>query len=89
MRTTYRIYTETKPNLAELTAAWFNGFTIYHAQGYWDGKPEPATIIELIDNQIDSKRYRAEVFALAQQIKRENSQFNVIVTEHDTQVVNV
>lgn len=76
MNTVYRLYTERKPNLAELAARYFQGFTLLDAQGYYDGIPEPAAIVEVIGDDSDASR----VFLLASHIREANTQTSVLVT---------
>ena len=45
--TLYRIYTETKPGLAKLVSRYLEGFTLSTALGYWESRPEQATLIEV------------------------------------------
>ena len=76
MTTVYRLYTERRPNLAALCAQYFQGFTLLDAAGYYDGIPEPATVVEVIGDDTDASR----VFALASHIRATNGQTSVLVT---------
>jgi len=73
----YRIYTERKPNLAEIANKYFEGFTIIEAKGYWQGKPEPSAVIEIIADESS----RGTVTQLAYDIKHTNNQQAVLVVE--------
>ena len=80
----YRIYTEKRPNLAAFVAERFDGFSIIAAEGYWQGKPEPCAIVELIDTGVDAAETRYRVYELAEDIRVANEQTSVIVTETET-----
>ena len=73
----YRIYTEDKSNLANLTSNYFDGFTILKGIGYWQGEAEPCVIVEIID----SKDKWLTVIALALDIKEANKQQAVLITQ--------
>jgi len=72
-RTLYRVFTETKPGLAELVSKRFDGFTLVPATGYWLGEPEQSTVIEIVTDDGWS------VFELAEDIKEVNGQDAVLV----------
>ncbi len=76
----YRIYTEDKPNLAALASGYFDSFTLLKGIGYWKGVPEPCVIIEVIQTQ---GFIAPEVRALAREIKSENHQETVLITEQN------
>lgn len=76
MSAVFRLYTETRDNLARLTTLHFSGATFYPATGLWQGETEPATVIEVIATVGDT----AEVLSLARRIARENQQSEVLVT---------
>ena len=73
MSTIYRLYTERRANLAELTSRYFDGFTLIEAVGYWQGNAESSAIIEVIGTSFDYAR----VFALARDIRETNGQQSV------------
>uniref|UniRef100_A0A6M3LM66 Uncharacterized protein n=1 Tax=viral metagenome TaxID=1070528 RepID=A0A6M3LM66_9ZZZZ len=73
----YHIYTEDKPNLADLASKHFEGFTILKGIGYWQGEPEPCAVIEIIDD----KNAWVDINALALLIKQENKQQAVLITQ--------
>lgn len=75
---TYHVHTEDRSNLAELTSKYFQGFTLMHAQGYWDGISEPAAIIEIATDD------KSQIIALAEDIKRTNMQQAVMIEEYAT-----
>jgi len=73
----YHIYTEDKPNLADLASKHFDGFTILKGVGYWQGEAEPCAVIEIID----SKDKWLTVNTLALDIKEANKQQAVLITQ--------
>lgn len=84
----YYLYTEDKPNLHELTARYFQGATIFHADGLWTpglsdelSQPtvrEQAAVIGIIGTRADKQR----IFDLAGDIRHVNTQSSVLVTWH-------
>lgn len=74
--TVFRLYTTEQPNLATLTARYFDGATITAGIGLWKGKTEPAAVVEIIGTKRDMQR----VFDLAGDIRSVNSQSSVLVT---------
>ena len=85
MRTIYRLYTERRSNLAELTSRYFDGFTLIDAVGYWEGNAEPSAIIEVIGTSFDYAR----VFALARDIRETNGQQSVYLVRIACELVEV
>lgn len=77
MRAIYRLYTESRDNVAALVAAAVPSASIINIQGIWEGTFELGMIVEIIGSALD----RAKVQALAQTIARENGQACVLVTE--------
>jgi hypothetical protein len=75
MTTLYRIHTELRPNLAELAARFFPGFTLLTGIGYWEGLAEPTAILELYGTADDA----ALVATLAETIRVANRQHSVLV----------
>ena len=73
--TLYRIYTENRPNLAELVSAKFDSFTIFQGTGYWKGQAEQSAVIEILSNA------RAKAENLARTIRNLNSQESVLVVK--------
>ena len=73
MSTIYRLYTERRANLAELTSRYFDGFTLIEAVGYWQGNAEPSAIVEVIGTSFDYTR----VLTLAHDIRETNGQQSV------------
>ncbi len=67
----YRIYTETKSNLIKLTSQFFDGFTVFEVAGYWKGKREWATVIEIHTEDVFEA---TAVYTLASLIKTTNAQ---------------
>lgn len=73
LMTTYRIRTEDRQNLGNLTSQFFDAFSMYHGLGYWHGSSEPSALIEITTND-DQK-----VKDLARAIKYANGQETVLV----------
>ena len=76
---TFRVYTETKANLRRLTARYFDGATLFHGDGLWQGLVEPATVIEVIGTIADLQN----IVHLAGDIGYCNAQTSVKVTFED------
>lgn len=70
---TYRLYTEDKGNLPEITSQYFDSFTLFDATGYWKGVEERTKVIEV------STGDRARVYELARTIKDLNKQESVLI----------
>ena len=80
----YRIYTENKnkAEVAEIVSRYFEGFTMYEGEGYWEGKPEPALIIEVLsDNEATSFINKSRINAIAKRVKLLNDQQAVLCQE--------
>ena len=80
----YRITTETKNNLRELTSAVFKGATINdQLSGLWEGVAEPATSIEIDSVGVNTTEtaFRDRVYQLARTIRDTNKQQAVLVQE--------
>lgn len=75
---TYHIHTESFPNLPAIAGQYFPGFTIETAQGYWEGQPEPSTIIEIVTD--DARK----VDRLAEAIRLANGQTAVLVEAYES-----
>ena len=86
MRTLYRLYTERRSNLAELTSRHFNGFTLIDAVGYWQGASEPSTLIEIIGATTD---FHARVLELARVIRETNGQQSVYLVRAECELIEV
>ena len=76
----YRLYTERRDNLAELTARYFPGFTLLDGVGFWDNVHEETTIIEIIASDVVGHVVRLR--ELAETIRNTNNQHAVIITSH-------
>ena len=76
----YRIYTEEKHDvrleLEKLISEYFDGFSINSGVGFWKGRRELSTIIELIGDYPD----KSKVLKLAAEIKILGNQESVLVT---------
>ena len=83
MRTVYRLYTERRPNLAELTSRYFDGFTLIDTVGYWRGNAEQSAIIEVIGTSTDYAR----VLDLAHAIRISNGQQSVYLVRTKCELV--
>lgn len=87
-QTVYRIYTERRGTWDDRTirevGKRFSAFTIIRAQGYWEGKAEPAMIIEIITGMDGDA---ARVFELAEYLRVMNEQDAVLVTQHDVTTI--
>ena len=63
--------------LASVTAGLIDtGLTVFDTNGYWDGKPEPSIVIEIMAAKTDMPR----IELLAQSIKTALSQNCVLIT---------
>lgn len=85
MDTRYRLYTEEKPNLRELVSAMFRSYTMFPAEGVWEGHSENSAVIELIGEKADAPM----VARLAERIRVTNDQTAVLVTAEPVQVIMV
>lgn len=83
--TIYRLYTETKPNLVELTSRYFKGASLIPAWGLWQGEKELSAIIEIIGESSDLQ----SIVNLAGDIREVNQQTEVLVTWHPVSVLHV
>jgi hypothetical protein len=83
MNKLYRIQTEAVnvATVRSIVADAFEAFTIVSTQGVWKGSREASLTIEIVGALED----RAEVFAIARQIKLANAQEAVLVTTQDIQ----
>ena len=74
---TYRIYTEDKnpEKIKKILSKYFDGFTLYKAQGFWRLQKENTLVIEILGaSEIIDK-----VNKVAKRIKSENNQEAVLV----------
>jgi hypothetical protein len=55
----------------ELVSAFFVGFTVTRAQGYWDGKPEASLIIEIASEANAEGTIRALSQGIAHALEQE------------------
>ena len=72
----FRLYTEDRPNLADLVSRYFAGATILHAVGIWYRQTEESVVIEIIGHAADGP----SVLRLHDDIRSINQQDCVIVT---------
>lgn len=74
------IYTEDKGNISELTAKFFDSFTLLPSVGYWKGKEEKSVVIVIIVlNRASAIAVHSKAIELARKIKQENKQEAVLV----------
>jgi|SRR6267143_2533709 len=89
----FRIYVETVDEAEVLwvkssTSAYFESFTICQHVGYWKGKEEKTTVVELINVEEGDDYFAAftvRVKALAQVLKVELNQEKVLVVEDEVE----
>jgi len=87
----YRLYTETRDNLADIIARYFPGATLTHGSGIWtddaNGKLvfERSTVVEIVATRDDLQR----IANLAGDIKHVNAQTCVLVTWSDVARLDV
>lgn len=79
---TFRVYTESKPNLPSIVARYFSGATLIPAIGLWQGVEEASTIIEILGSGADV----ATVVHLAGDIGFINSQVSVLVAYDNVRI---
>lgn len=76
----YRIYTESNlefdKTAISFVSDYFEGFTVIHAKGYWQGQAEDSLIIEIVATPQD----RIRIVQIAQNIKSANGQQAVMLT---------
>ena len=76
----YRIITERRDNLRELTARFFDSCTRIEASGDWKGVSEDSMIIEIDAHGADTRQeFAARVRSLAELIRTTNNQEAVLV----------
>ena len=78
----YRIVTEDKnrAGILKLLGSFFDGFTMYKAQGYYANTREPALIIEIDDMNLDnSAALSAKVRSIVKALKKMNQQDCVLL----------
>ena len=78
----YTLYTERKENLPELVSRYFDGATLYDAQGLWQKVLELSAAIVILGSEEDESR----VLDLAATIKRENEQQALIMEKESVEV---
>ena len=81
----YRLYTEEYPNLRELIARYFKGFTLIPTEGVYNGVSENGAVIEIIGSAADLQ----SVVHLAGDIRQVNAQTSVLVTWNNASLLNV
>lgn len=82
--TIFRLYTEYKniPGITKLADSYFESYTIYRADGRWQGTSEKSLVIEIIAQDGELSRMTCRVFDLARRIKKLNKQQAVWVTSN-------
>jgi hypothetical protein len=80
----YRIFTENKnkAKVESIVAEHFPGFTIYEADGYWEGQKEKSLIIEIMTDVLADV---ISVKAIARDIKIANKQQAVLIQNIECQ----
>jgi len=73
------LYTETKPNLAELVSKYFDGATLIQAKGLWKGNLEDSTIIQIVLDRDEVYSQGDDIDKLVQNIISLNNQEAVLV----------
>jgi hypothetical protein len=68
--------------LVELVDYYFESFTVYRTDGFWQGNKELSLCIEIIHEN----RTAEIVKELARDIKKLNSQEAVLLTSHDVEM---
>lgn len=81
----YRLYTEDRDNLLNLTRLYFSGATFYYGVGIWQDGQEAARIIEIVGKRSDLQ----SIVNLAGDIRHANTQDTVLVTWHGASVLFV
>jgi hypothetical protein len=82
MHVRYRIYTESKDNIADLVSKFFDNFTLYHGTGYYKGISENSVTIEIILPLQDTEN----IDKLCNYIRIMNSQELVFCTVENVQI---
>ena len=78
--TRYRLYTERFDNVPAIASKYFDGFTVYHTVGYWQGTAEDSVVVEVLTDE------HAKVSALARELRKTNDQQAVLVTSEPVTV---
>jgi len=68
-----------KEKAIEIIAKYFDGFSCYEIDGYWQGKAEKTLKVEIIDTMGLS----VKITELAQELKKELTQDSILVTVSD------
>jgi hypothetical protein len=73
----YRILTEdvNEPLLIRIVKEYFSGFTLLHALGYWQGKPEQSAVFEIATDD------KQAIERAANNIRVANAQTSVLVQD--------
>jgi hypothetical protein len=74
----YKIYTQKFANVPEIVSRYFEGFTLFEGKGYWKGEGEESLVVEVVTGD------RANVYAMAREIKEVNKQECVLVVASAT-----
>lgn len=72
----YRLYTENKHGIVSTVARYFDGATVFPADGLWRDTTEDSVVIEIVASRADLQR----IVNLAGDIKVRNNQSSVLVT---------
>ena len=64
----------------EIVQAYFDGFTVYRAKGYWQGKSEETTVFEIVtDSEMDIR-------SMAERLRYGFNQHCVMVVKQNVDV---
>ena len=81
----YRLYTEDRDNLVDLTRRYFSGATFTYGVGIWQYGQEVARIIDIVGKRSDLQA----IVNLAGDIRQANAQDTVLVTWHGASMLLV
>ena len=76
----YRLYTEDKVGVAELVAAHFENFTVFHGECYWHGGKELTVCFEILDDTKDGT-FTAKVSKIVKGLIAYHGQFEILLIE--------
>ena len=78
----YRLYTEDKnrKEIEKIVSKYFDGFTVFTAKGYWEGKSENSLVIEILIEQHFFGEHLI-IYEICKEIKALNDQESVLVVK--------
>lgn len=80
----YRVYTENvsyDDTLALARKLLPDSFTVFHAQGHYQGQDEKSLVFEIVDGE-----HRDAITRFAYHVKKQNNQQCVLITEEPVEV---